>query len=69
MWLCLSETNQDPVTSSSNVLEGNVVLFFLALYHVFKSMEPLLVDSPAETDVVRRSITAKVFVAFGKRAR
>ena len=32
-------------------------MLFLALYRVFKNMEQLFFDSPAETDVVRRSPT------------
>ena len=30
-------------------------MLFLALYRVFKSMEPLFFDRPEENDVVRRS--------------
>ena len=38
------------------------VLMFLALYRVFKSMEPLSFDSPADTEAVKRSSTSpKVF--------
>ena len=45
-------------------LLGNAVVLFLALYRVFKSMEPLSFDKPAETDVVRRLPTsAKVFMS------
>ena len=39
-------------------------MLFLALHRVFKSMELLSFDSPAETDIVRRFHTsAKVFVS------
>ena len=34
--------------------ERSVVVLFLALYRVLKSIEPLSLDSPGETDVVRR---------------
>ena len=47
-------------------------MLFLALYIVFKSIEPLPFDSPAETDVARRfSTNAKVFVStpVGNRTR
>ena len=47
----------------SVALVKNVVVLFLALCRVFKSMEPLTFDSLAETDVVRRfPNSAKVFV-------
>ena len=46
------------------VFVRNVVLLFFDLYRVFRSMELLSFDSPAETDVVRRFPTsAKVFVS------
>ena len=48
----------------ANRLYGNVVILFLSLYRMFKSMEPLSFDSPAETDVARKFPTlAKVFVS------
>ena len=40
-------------------------MLFLALYRVFKNMEQLSFDSPAETDVVRRfPTTANVFMSL-----
>ena len=54
-------TDQQPASSSIGVVK-NVVMLFLALFRLFKSMKPLSFDSPAETDVVRRLPTAaKVF--------
>ena len=39
-------------------------MLFFALYHVFKGIELLIFDSPAEIDVVKSSLTsAKVFVS------
>ena len=39
-------------------------MLFVTLYRVFKSMEPLSFDSPAEIDVVRRFLTyPKIFVS------
>ena len=52
------------------VFVRNVVVLLLALYRVFKSMELVFFDSPAETDVVRRfPRSAKVFVAASSRNR
>ena len=42
----------------------NVVVLFLVLYHVFKRLELLSFDSPAETDKVRRFPTStKIFMS------
>ena len=41
-----------------------VFVLFMALYHVFKSMEQLSFDSPTRTDVVRRFLSfTKVFLS------
>ena len=46
------------------VFVRNIIVLFLALYHAFKSMEPLSSGSPEETDMVRRFLKfTKVFVA------
>ena len=54
-------------------LGGNVVTLFLDLYSVFKSIEQLYFDSPAEIDVVRVSnprpparISARVILVLGE---
>ena len=63
--------DQDEVPTSK-VFVRKVVVLFLALYRVFKSMELLCFDSPAETDVVIRFHTSeKVFVSTlaGNRPR
>ena len=58
----LLETDRDPVPTLQ-VFVRNVVALFLGLCRVFKTMEPLSFDTPAETDVVRRFPTsAKNFV-------
>ena len=57
---------------TSKVFVRNVVVLCLALYRVFKGMEPLTFDRPAETNVVRRfPAYAKVFVSIsaGNRTR
>ena len=52
------------------VFEKNVVVLFLALFHVFKSMEPLSFNSPAEIDEIRRlPRSTKVFVSSSARNR
>ena len=61
-------TDLDPVLMCIAFVR-NDVMFFLALYRVFKSMEPLYFDSPAETNVVRRFRTTSVFVSVPVRNR
>ena len=53
----LMGTDRDPVPTCKFVVR-NVVVLFLALYHVFKNMEPLSFDSAVETDVFRRFPTS-----------
>ena len=44
-------------------------MLFLALYHVFKSMEPLSFNSPTENIVLRWShTTANVFVLLDQES-
>ena len=48
----------------------DVAVLFLALYRVFKNMEPLYFDSLAETDVVRTFLrSAKVFLSTSAENR
>ena len=51
------------LVSTCKVVVRNVGVLFSALYRAFKSMEPLSLNSPEETAVVKRFPTsAKVFV-------
>ena len=50
--------DRDPVPTCK-MFARSVVVLFLSLYRVFKSMELLFFDSHAETDIVRRFPTSE----------